>query len=97
MIVVMAVVAVGGFIGLQTFGQFSRMADDALSVCHAYIEEQTGEEIDVAHLKTSPIKTVFPEPLQKRFRTDCTYRGVTVALQTKPFEPWLVVGSDGLD
>ena len=93
----MAAVAIGGFIGVQALGQFVRMENEALEACRDYLEEKTGQEIDLDELETTAVETVFPEPFDKRFRTTCTFGDVTVELESKPFKPWLVVGTSGLD
>ena len=96
-IVLMAVAVAAGFIGIRSFQQFSRMEDDALEACQAYLHEQTGENIAIADLQTTAIEIVFPRPLDKRFRTNRTYNDVTVKLGSKPFKPWTVISATGLE
>ncbi|MEX2244598.1 MAG: hypothetical protein WD716_12210 [Fimbriimonadaceae bacterium] len=96
-VVAVSVLAVGGFIAVQVLGQYGRMHDDAQAACRQYLEERLGGTVDIAALQTSSILTVYPEPPRKRFRTTCTYGGVSVELESKPFQPWTVVGTTGLD
>ncbi len=96
-IVVIAVVAIAGFIGVQSYGLYANMRHEALDACHAYLESEAGLEVDPGDLDITPIETFFPKPYQKRFRTTCTYGDATVELESSPFEPWLVVGTSGPD
>jgi hypothetical protein len=96
-VVGITVLAIGGFIGVQALLQVGRMEGAAVEACHKYLEAETGKEIRISDLRTTPIETVFPEPLDKRFRTTCTYGGATVELEGRPFKPWTVVGTTGLD
>ena len=90
-------IAIAGFFGVQTFRQFARMEEDALEVCHAYLESETGERIDLESVETTAIEVVFPKPFHKRFRTTCTFGEVTVTMQAKPLGNWTVIGTNGLD
>ena len=96
-VVVISVLAIGGLIGVQALLRVVRMEDAALEACHKYLEAETGKEVHISDLRTKPIETVFPGPLDKRFRTTCTYGGATVELEGRPFKPWTVVGTTGLD
>lgn len=96
-IVVLIVLAIGGLIGIQAFGQFARMEHGALEACHAYLEDRTGEKIDLERLETSAIEVVFPKPFDKRFRSTCTYGEVSVAMEATPFEDWTIISTIGLD
>ena len=95
-IVVLFVLAIAGFFGIQTYSQFAKMESGARDACRVYLEGETGEEIDIAFLETSGIEVVFPKPFDKRFRTTCTYGEVSVELECKPLKPWFVVATDGL-
>ena len=92
-----AVVAIAGFIGVQSFGLLISMRNEALDACHAYLESETGLEIDPDEMDITSIEVFFPKPLDKRFRTTCTSGEATVELESTPFTPWLVVGTNGLD
>ena len=96
-IAVIAVVAIAGFIGVQSFGLLVSMRSDALGACHAYLESETGLEIDPDDVDMTSIEVFFPKPFDKRFRTTCTYGEATVELESTPFTPWLVIGTSGLD
>ena len=93
----MAIIAIGGFFGIQTYSQFVSMENNARDACHVYLEGETGEEIDIASLRTSGVEVVFPKPFDKRFRTNCTYRDVAVILETKPLKKWTIISTTGLD
>ncbi len=96
-IVVIAVVVIAGFIGVQSFGLFVRMENGALEACRAYLESETGLEIDPDDMAITSIEVFFPKRFDKRFRTTCTYDEATVELESTPFTPWRVVGTSGLD
>ena len=96
-IVVIAVVAIAGFIGVQSFGLLVSMRNEALDACQAYLEIETGLEIDPDEMDITSIEVFFPKPFDKRFRTTCTYGEATVELESTPFTPWLVVGTSGPD
>ena len=93
----MAIIAIGGFFGIQTYSQFVSMENKARDACHVYLEGETDEEIDIASLRTSGIEVVFPKPFDKRFRTTCTYGDVVVEMETKPLREWTVLSTTGLD
>ena len=93
----MAVAASAGFIGIQSYQQFSKMENQALQECYRHFAGEGFGEVSEGDLSTSGIETVFPEPMQKRFRTTCTYQGATILLESKPFGEWYVVADEGLD
>jgi hypothetical protein len=95
--VAMAVIGVLGFIAVQAFGQVTLLRRRGTEACRAHFELTTGSAVDPSDIKFTHLKTVFPEPLDKRFRARCDYGGTSVVIESKPLGEWAVIGAEALD
>ena len=78
----------------QGLTYFEGTAKDA---CLARLRDKLGGEVDESLVSVTRPETFFPRPLEKHFRSTCTYKGVTVVLESTPGSKWRVVEVSGLD
>lgn len=84
-------------IAVNALGQFARQRNEAENACFAYLEAHTKSDVERSLVRATIPRVVFPEPMDKRFRSTCTYRGAFIELEAKPFSDWKVLSAKGLD
>ena len=95
--VTIVVAAAVGFAAAQALGQVTKLRHRGLETCRAFFEAEIGSTVEAGDVVFTHKKTVFPTPLDKRFRAHCTYGETTVVMEAKPFEDWIIISTIGLD
>ena len=95
--VAIVVAAAVGLAAVQALRQVTKLRNRGVETCRLYFEAETERTVEARDVVFTHKKTVFPTPLDKRFRAHCTYGETTVVMEAKPFEDWTIIRTIGLD
>lgn len=98
-VLVWTVCAVAVALGLVAvlFQGLTYLGETAKDACVAKLRVELGGEVDESLVSVTRPETFFPRPLEKHYRSTCTYKGATVVLESTPGSKWWVVEVSGID